>query len=116
MIVTVTEEVAGSDMRVASIDMALKYKGVFTLATALVTILDTEEVPVEGVTVSGTWSGLTDDTDSAVTDSNGQVFVESNKIKSANGTFTFTVDDVVKNGWVYDFANNSKTSDSITTP
>ena len=115
MIVTVTEDVAGSDMSVSSIDMALKYKAVFISATALVTIVDADGVPVSGATVSGIWSGLTNNIDSVVTDINGQVIIESNRVKSANGIYTFTVDNVEKSGWTYDIESNIETSDSIST-
>ena len=114
IIVTVSEEVVDSDMKVASIDMALKNRGVFVSATALITIVDAEGIPVDSANVSGSWSGLTNDTDSAVTDINGQVTVESDFVKNASSTYIFTVYSVVKSGWVYDSASNVETSDSIT--
>jgi hypothetical protein len=63
-----------------------------------VTILDSNNSPVEGATVSGYWSGATD-TDSAVTDGAGIVMVYSGEetyIKKTTPplTFTFTVDSV----------------------
>ena len=115
-IVTVTEPPANT-MHVASIVMSTtKYraKGWFTYATATVTIVDASGEPVEGATVSGTWSGLTDDPDSGLTDVNGQVALDSDSVKNARGTFTFTVDNVVLDGWEYDPDANGETSDSIT--
>ena len=38
---------------------------------------------------------------------------DSNKVKNTGGTFTFTVDDVTRSGWTYDFV---ETSGSITVP
>ena len=113
MVITVLEEITDFNMSVSSIDMGLKNRGVFTSATALVTIVDANGTPADGAIVSGTWSGLTNDSDSAVTDANGQVALESDFVKNAAGAYTFTVNDVVKNGWEY---NNVGTSGSIDAP
>jgi len=90
----------------------------FTNAIAIVTIVDLGGNPVEGATVSGSWSEATTDTDSGITDGIGQVSLESDKVKnpSSGTTFTFTVDDVTKEGWTYDSTKNVETSDSITVP
>jgi len=105
-------------MHVASIDMGLKTAGINTSALATVTIVDSNGSPVEGVIVSGHWSSATTDSDSGVTDVNGQVTLESDKVKrAASGTtFTFTVDNVELSGWTYDSAANVQISDSITVP
>jgi hypothetical protein len=116
VIVTVTEAPANT-MHVASIDMSTtkyKDKGWFTYATATVKIVDANGKPVENANVSGTWSGLTDDSDSGLTDINGQVALDSDSVKNAHGTFTFTVTGVAKNDWTYDSSANEETSDSIT--
>jgi hypothetical protein len=78
-----------------------------------VTIVDANGEPVENANVSGTWSGLTDDSDSGLTDSNGEVALNSDSVKSARGTFTFTVDNVAKDEWNYD-SEASVTSNSTT--
>ena len=79
-------------------------------------IVNGSGVAVAGATVSGHWSGLTQDLDSGVTDSNGSVTLNSDTVnKSASGTFTFTVDDVTLPAWQYDPAANVKTSNSIST-
>ena len=112
--ITVTEE-ASNVMHVASIDISLKTAGINTSALATVTIVDADGFLVEGATVYGSWSGATSDTDSGVT-VNGQVIVESDKVKRAasGAIFTFTVDDVTKNGWEYDSVANVETNVSIT--
>lgn len=69
---------------------------------------------VKGATVYGSWSGLTNDTDSGITDESGTVSFKSDKVKNANGTFTFTVDSIIKDGWNYYQFANGETSDSIT--
>ena len=91
-------------MHVSDIHMSLKKAGINVNAIATVTIVDdnTEPNPVEGATVFGTWSGATDDSDSGVTDVNGKVSLLSDKVKIPKGetaTFTFTVDDVIKDGY-----------------
>ena len=103
-------------MHVASIDMSLKTAGINTNGEAKVTIVDADGVPVEGATVYGHWSDATSDSDSGVTNANGQVVLQSDKVKRATSgtTFTFTVDDVVLSGWTYDASANVETSDSIT--
>ena len=107
-------------MHVDSIDMSLGTRNrgphVFTHAIALITIVDASNSPVQGATVSGSWSDATSDADSGVTDSAGQVSLDSNEIKNAppGTTFTFTVDNVALSGWTYDPVANVETSDSIT--
>jgi len=116
---TLTLSETGTTMHVSNIEMLLKEAtagpNIFYTAVAKVTIVDSGDNPVEGATASGTWSGATTDVDSGVTDANGQVSLESDKVKNpTSGTiFTFTVDDVIKAGWTYDSGANSETSDSI---
>jgi serine protease len=115
--VTVTEE-SFLGLHVANIDMTLKTAGINTCALATVTIVDAGNSPVEGVTVYGSWSGATSGTDTGATDGNGQVTVESDKVKraAASETFTFTVEAVTKDGWTYKPVDNVETSDSIAVP
>jgi serine protease len=114
--ITVTPATS-TTMHVASIDMSLKTAGPNRNAIALVKIVDGAGAPVEGATVSGLWSGVTDDSDSALTGASGEVLLKSNKVRNApSGTvFTFTVDDVSLAGWTYD-PDTGETSDSITVP
>jgi hypothetical protein len=111
-------------MHVSNIDMSFKkvFAGPNTFYTAIatVTIVDDniEPNPVEGATVSGHWSETTTDSDSGITDANGEVSLESKKVKnpSSGTTFTFTVDNVTKDGWTYNSSANTETSDSISVP
>jgi len=96
------------NMHVSNIDMGefkIVFAGInkFYTAEATVTIVDASDIPVEGATVSGTWSEATTDVDSGVTDTNGQVGLESDKVKNPpSGTkFIFTVDNVEKAEWTY---------------
>ncbi|MGB3459873.1 MAG: S8 family serine peptidase [Halobacteriota archaeon] len=105
-IVTVVTEVPAYTMHIDSIDMSTDSKtrgrNTFVWAVATVTIVDESGSPVEGATVSGQWSDATSDSDSGVTDANGNVALKSDRVKDATGTFTFTVDTVTKDGWEYD--------------
>jgi serine protease len=114
-IVTVTEA-SILVMHVDNIAMSTKTAGINVNAVATVTVVDAGGGPVAGAIVSGSWSGLTDDVDSGITNENGIVALNSDKLKKANGTFTFTVTDVVKSDWTYNSGDNIETSDSITVP
>ncbi|MDI6889275.1 MAG: S8 family serine peptidase [Methanocellales archaeon] len=111
-------EAPSNTIHIADIEMSTGSRtagrNTFTWAVATVKIVDASGNPVEGATVSGHWSSLTTDSDSGVTDANGQVSLNSDRVKNAKGTFTLTVDDVILSGWVYDSAANVETSDSIT--
>jgi hypothetical protein len=80
---------------------------------AVVTIVNAEGKPVEGATVTGTWSGLVTGSASETTGENGRAIFVSSWIWYRDGTITFTVDDVTKVGWIYDSEANKETSDSI---
>ena len=118
----VTVEATILFMHVASINMALSTRtagpNTFIKAIATVTIVDANNTPVEGATVYGSWSGATSDIDSGITNTNGEVTLESDEVKQApNGTtFIFQVGDVVEATRTYDSNSNTETSDSITVP
>lgn len=91
------------------------YRGSYrTKAMATVEILNPFGDPVSGAIVKGRWSGLTGDSDSARTSSDGKAYVYSNWETDASGTFTFTVNDVYKRGWTYNPDQNAETEDSVT--
>ena len=116
--VTITE-IPADTMHIDSIEMSkttIRSRGWYTYATTTVTIVDGAGNPVNGATVSGSWSGLTTDTDSETTNAEGHATLNSDQVKNAAGTFTFTVDAVSLTGWTYDQAANVETSDSITVP
>ncbi len=105
-------------MHVDNIEMSLIIQGAFTHAEATVTVVDNENAPVPSATVYGHWENATSDSDSGPTDGNGQVTLQSDTVKKApSGTmFTFVVDDITKDGWIYDPNANVENSDSITVP
>ena len=118
-LITVTvDNMPNPTMHIDSIEMSKETRGKNTKAIATVKIVDNADnnSPVEGATVSGHWSGLTTDSDAGATDANGNVALKSDRVKDASGTFTFTVDNVIKDGWTYDPLTNEETSDSIPVP
>jgi hypothetical protein len=70
---------------------------------------------ISGAIVSGDWSGAVSGTSMGTTGSDGKVMLESPEKKNG-GTFTFTVTNVTKLGYIYDSGENVETSDSITAP
>lgn len=81
---------------------------------AVVTILDTEGNPVENAMVYGHWSGSVSGNVNGLTDESGQVSFWSPWAWGwERPTFTFTVDDVVLDGYIYDENLNVETSDTV---
>ena len=119
VVLEVTEAPTDKVMHVHSIDMSLSKRkagpNIFTHAIAVVTVVNSTGILVEGATVEGHWSNATTDKDSGVTNSTGQVSLDSDEFKNApDGTnFTITMDSIAKEGWTYDSAANEETSDSI---
>lgn len=100
------------DMYVGGISMSLVTSGRNTAGRAVITVRDANGAVRPGVTVSASWSGLTNDTDTGVTDSNGQVVFTSNNTKK-RGTFTVTVTNLSATGFTYNPSLNVVTSASI---
>jgi hypothetical protein len=100
-------------MYVYYLALVLKSAGPNHSATATVTIHDTDENPVAGATVDGTWSGSYSQSVSGVTEADGTVTFTSGKVRDGNATFTFTVDNVVKEGYTYDPALDLYTSATV---
>jgi len=91
------------------------YWATLVRVTVIVPILDSSDVEVNGATVYGSWSRVYNRYVSGSTNSQGTVAFTTGWV-FGGGTFTFTVDDVIKAGWTYDSADNVETSDSITAP
>jgi subtilisin len=121
-----SEEAAGTTasappqptMHIDSVDVALGLKNAgpnkFYWGIATVTIVDANGAPVAGATVYGHWEGSTTDSDSGTTGTGGTVSLTSDSVRNpATATFTFVVDNVVLNGWIYDSTANAGTSDSV---
>ena len=92
-----------------SIEMSKQSFWRWSRVTATVTIRNDEGAPIEGATVEGHWSGAYERNVFGTT-RNGQVSFGTVWTRT-EGTFTFTVDSVVKNSQEYILAG--ETSDSI---
>jgi len=103
----------GSVMHVDSIEMSLRQRGVWTNAVAAVRVVDAGGDPIGGATVTGEWTGSAAGIDTTTTDENGIATVPSDRTRDTSGTFTFTVTDVSKYGWMYAPGANAETSDTI---
>ncbi|MGQ0795412.1 MAG: S8 family serine peptidase [Nitrosopumilaceae archaeon] len=90
-----------------------KGKNKFCTASSSVLVLDGTNQPASGVSVTGQWSGAYSAVLSASTSGNGKATFTSSPIKGC-GTFTFTVNNVIKSGFSYVSSSNVETSDSIT--
>lgn len=110
---TVIEQPADPALHVSSIDLSLTVKKTVN-ATASVMVVDADGAGIVGATVYGHWSGLTSDTDAIRTAPGGIATIKSDKVPSSlSGAFTFTVDDVANDGYLYDASANVETSDSV---
>ncbi len=89
--------------------------GSWCKVTATVPISDALDTPVAGAKVNGSWSDAYNRNVSDTTNNNGQATFITNWIRDC-GSFTFTVNDLVKTDWIYDPTANTETSDSITLP
>ena len=111
-IVTPTTSAAVT-MHVASIVMAIKTTFINTYATATIKIVDANNNPISGATVTGKWSSATTDSDTAKTNTAGTVLVQSNNVRNARTgtTYTFTVTGVTLAG--YTFTQSSSDTNTI---
>jgi len=119
----IVETVEEQFMYVYEIDMSYESEWFFfwirVRGLATITIYDTDGYPVENANVSGTWTDATSDRDWKLTDDVGRVLLKSDWVWvfwSQERTFTFTVDDVIKELWNYVPDLNNETSDTIEYP
>lgn len=111
---TVSKPVAATD-RVHVADIVLTRSGSFRRyknAQAWVTVLDSAGSPVSGATVSGTFTGGVSVMISAVTGSDGTALLEAGPVRSRTH-FSFCVDDVALEGYIYDAAADLESCDTI---
>ena len=107
---------SATKMQISGIELSTIKVAPSVKAVAKVTIVDESNIPVEGANVYGIWSGLTSDEDSGITDLMGQVLLDSDGVKKPIGTYTFTVTDVTKDGYICAGVVCVMTSGSITVP
>ncbi len=103
----------GTDMHVSDISLSVKNQGPNKLARATVTIVDENNDPVSGATVTGDFTGgLTGSGISGTTDSSGQVTLQTGAQSPNGNSFTFCVTSV-SGSLNYDSGANSETCDSL---
>ncbi|MGD8961132.1 MAG: hypothetical protein PVH43_01385 [Desulfobacterales bacterium] len=106
---------ASNVMYVQDIAMGYRKHATKYWGQATVWIRSEDGTNISGAIVSGDWSGAVSGTSMGTTGSDGKVMLESPE-KKDGGTFTFTVTNVTKAGYIYDSGQNEETSDSITAP
>ncbi len=90
-------------MYVNSLAMVAGRAGVNRYATATPEVVaDATGAGIEGVVVTGHWSGATSDTDQCTTGPDGKCTVRSDNVKSPTQDFCFTVDSIVMTGYYWD--------------
>jgi PKD repeat protein len=102
-------------MHIGSIAMALVPGNSGTSARATVRIVNASGLPVQGATVTGSWTGLAKSTSTATTDVNGNAVLTSRSSRK-KGTFTITITGVTRLGSTYNASANLETTKSITVP
>ena len=104
-----------NEIYVQDIAMGFRKQGVNYYGQATVWIRSVEGANISGAVVSGDWSGAVSGTSMGNTGSDGKVMLESTNKKNG-GTFTFTVTNVTKLGYVYNSSLNVEDSDTIIAP
>jgi len=111
--ITVSEPTAQS-MHVQSVQVTKQnfFNFIFR-GNGTVRIVDASGSPVQGATVSGSWSGGASGSAQFTTNSSGEGTASSGWT-TGNPDFTFCVDDVTRDGWTYEPAANEMTCGSTT--
>jgi hypothetical protein len=104
-----------NEIYVYDITMGFRKQGQNYFGQATVWIKGVGGANISGAIVSGDWSGAVSGTSMGNTGSDGKVMLESPG-KKKGGTFTVTVTDVTKLGYVYNSSLNVEDSDTIIAP
>jgi serine protease len=120
---TIQAESASLAMYISGISMSLQKRGANYWAIADVTLVDQNNSPVTGATVTGDWvlsDGEIDtniNTSSNTTNSSGIARLSSDRVKAKRGdTFQITITNAVKDGYQYAPDSNIETSGSVVVP
>ena len=104
---------ASPETHVTAIDLGTQRAGKSYRGVATVTVIDSGTgQALAGATVQGDFSGIFNESVSAVTDSAGRVTLTTSSKERLPFNFTFTVTGVSAPGYLYQAANNIETSDS----
>lgn len=98
------EEYLTVDMAGSSAEKNKKFWDAIVIITA-----SSGSFAVEGVTVGGTWSGGVTGTASCITDLNGQCTIIERNLQTNVTALTFTLDNVLAEGFIYDSVQKSIT-------
>ena len=99
-------------IRVANIGMSLSTAGGRASGVAGVKVVNSQGVGIPGAAITGTWSGVATGTSTLTSNSIGNATFVSAPT-ATRGTLTFTITNVVINGYSYVPTLNTETSDSI---
>lgn len=117
--ISVTNVPSQPTMRVSDISFipTVRNFGSFGMCrvTATVSVVAANGSAVASATVSGSFSGASTGSVSGTTNGSGKISFTTGWVIGC-GNFTFSVNNVVKNGWIYQPANNTETVDSIVLP
>jgi protocatechuate 3,4-dioxygenase beta subunit len=109
---TNTPPPGSNEMHVSDIAMSVGTTGNNrNFGQAVVTIVDTNNQPVSGATVFGSFTGDSSASVNGVTNASGQVTLTS-PVKKNGANWTFCVTNVTKSAWTYNAAANVETCDS----
>ncbi|HNB54723.1 MAG TPA: hypothetical protein PK530_22430, partial [Anaerolineales bacterium] len=113
---TVTPPPVNMEMHLASINMSVLPAGNSRFqAQAVVTVVNANNQPVSGATVTGNFTGDSSSAASGVTNASGQVTLLSPIVRNG-ANWTFCVTNVTLAGWTYNPSANVETCDSTGTP
>jgi hypothetical protein len=102
-------------LHIDSLDSSSELRRNYWGAITTITVVDHYGSAVSGATVNGSWDN--GDTNTCVTDSSGQCTLSNAKLKIANvSSTTFTVIDLLKNGYIYDIESNTISSIEVLRP
>jgi PKD repeat protein len=114
----VTVQAAVQIMSIQSVVAEKVITGKQTYANVTVKIVNASGQPVSGATVTGSWTGATTGTSSAITGSDGTVLIRSKNLKfgrNTSRTLTFTVTSVTHSSTILNYQwDNAQKSVSVT--
>lgn len=98
-------------LHVSALSAAKSIKGTKWNATITITVVDANNAPVSGVTVTGTWSGAKTGTVTCTTGTAGTCSVAASSMTGAS--VTYTVSNLAKTGYTYNAAANVVSSITV---
>jgi hypothetical protein len=98
-------------MHIGGIQVTKEINWIRRRGYARIRIVDTNNLPVQGATVNGQWSGGANDTERFTTGTDGWGSARSNW-HVGDATFTFCVTSVTRSGWTYNLGANVATCGS----